>query len=403
MNRKIYPYGFFLIFFSLVSINTMAGSYFRVMDLVGVSSLIDEKNESKNVSKGVYLPINAKIMVTQGSQLSLRAESGAVFHLSSGTVLEVWREQLVLLTGTMWLQSKSEEKEYSIETMNSVVEFKKAEFVMSFDDIAKKSQVFVISGHASIANVFMREKKELLVSGEISFIQKDFQQGMPRRPALIGSESLATVFSKFKGIKPGDENFQTILAEKEETIGYEKGIENFTDSKASEIAKHKSGVNDGLTSRSIASEGKNSAEGIYFIPKNFSAPKRMYPIKNRKIASESKPEMEEVDKPKLKERKLKFKNKEAVAQKSRGNRPVNIYDLRLYQKQNQWSVLLGTEVQESQNNFHHKKTMEKRAPANITQPTKTPTKPSVMNKEEDDFSELMKELKNVSSDHNEVY
>lgn len=409
--NKILKFRFIFIFLPFfITKSVLAGtSYFRVLDLVGDSSLIDEKNESKNMSKGIYLPINAKVMVTQGAQLSLRAESGAVFHLSAGSVLEIWREQLVLLTGTMWVQSSSEEKDYEIETVNSLVEFKKAEFVMSFDDIAKKSQVFVISGHASIANVFMREKKELLVSGEISFIQKDFQQGMPRRPALIGSESLATVFGKFKGIKPGDENFQTILAEKEETIGQEKGIENFTDTRNDSI-KNKQG--NALAGRSVASENSSKSAindgGITFIPKDFSAPKRMYPLKNRKIASEEKNESMKVENEKHDKYEKHTKNvhkkthkkiKEEIKQvsmKSSGSRPVKVYDLRLYQKKNKWSALLETE------GSYNKKSIESRAPANI-ETVKSPSKDKETSKEEDDFSGLMKDLKNVSPDSNEVY
>jgi hypothetical protein len=352
-----------------------AGPGFRVMNVIGSASLIDDKNETKNISKGIFLPINAKIMVSQGSQLTLNADSGAVFHLSSGTALEIWREQLVLLSGTMWIQSTKEDKDYQIETMNSVVEFKKSEFVVSFDDIIKKSQIFVISGHASIANVFMREKKELLVSGEISFVQKDFQQGMPRRPALIGNESLATVFSKFKGIKPGDDNFENILADKENNLEHGKDIENFSDTAPSVPGQ----------GRSVASVGESAeGKGIYFIPKNFSAPKRYYPVKKRTSGKVSgSRDIASV--------KLKTKSPMVT-----GTRPVRVFDLKLYKKQSQWSALLGEEKQV--------RALEKRAPANVESFVKPAAKPAAnVNADETDFDALMKELKNVSADHNEVY
>lgn len=354
------------------SLNAISAPGFRVMKVIGTNSLINDKNEAKNLTPGVFLPTNSKIMVSKGSQLTLTADSGAIMHLSEGSALEIWREQLVLLSGTLWVQSTSEEKEQNIETMNGVVNFKKSEFVLSFDDVAKKTQVFVISGHASIANIFMKEKKELLVSGEISFIQKDFQQGMPRRAALIGNESLAAVFSRFRGVKPGDENFQSILNQDNPN----KEREDFE-------------VSSGSGDRSIASvkEQKGSVGGIYFLPKSFSAPKRFHPLKamssGRSIAS-------------VPYKVEKQKTQNVVGSKD-NMKPIRVFDLSNHTKKNSWTKLLGE--------GHDGKKQEFRVPASI-KPHAPSKAPEINSKAEDngpDFNELMKDLKNVSPDHNEVF
>lgn len=362
----------FLILFSFVSI---AGPNFRVVKVIGVTSLIDEKNEAKDLSQGVFLPTNSKIMVSKGSQLTFNSETGAIYHLSESSSMEIWREQLVLLSGTLWVQSPNENKEQIIETMNSVVEFKKSEFVLSFDDIIKKSQVFVISGHTAISNIFMKEKKELLVSGEISFVQKDFQQGMPRRAALIGNESLTAVFSKFKGIKPGDENFQTIL--------------NQDDSGKERVEFATNQHEPGAVSRTIASSKLGQVGGIYFIPKSFSAPKRFYPLKakihNRMPASE-------------KPRQDNLRKTESSGQLKK----ITVFDISNKPPRQTISSILQVEAPLSmptQVKEPHKeimKTVEKRQPA-----SEKKMKEDAEN--EPDFNALMKELKNVSPDHNEVY
>lgn len=362
MNKSI-TIRSFIILLLLYSFSTLAGPGFRVVKVIGNASLINDQNEAKNLSQGVFLPTNAKIMVSKGSQLTFTADTGSIYHLSETSAVEIWREQLVLLSGTLWVQSPKEDKDQNIETMNSIVNFKKSEFVLSFDDIAKKSQVFVISGHAAISNIFMKEKKELLVSGEISFVQKDFQQGMPRRAALIGNESLVAVFSKFKGVKPGDENFQSIL--NQDHPG--KDRENFT-------------VENG--GRSIASV-PGEVGGIYFLPKSFSAPKRFHPLKSKftRVPASVGSSFEEHKVQNSKDDKRAF-------------RPIRVFNLFHVEKKQAWSQLLGEEkAVVAPRNI---KKIEKRQPASVKSNIPTQT-------EEPDFDALMKELKNVSPHHNEVY
>jgi hypothetical protein len=367
MNNKLFL-GLSILIFSVFS---WSAPSFRVLKVYGTNSLIDEKNEAKVLTQGVFLPTNAKVMVSKGSQLTLTSDTGALMHLSEGSVLEIWREQLVLLSGTLWVQSPSEEKEQNIETMNGVINYKKTEFVLSFDDINKKTQAFVISGHASIANIFMKEKKELLVSGEISFIQKDFQQGMPRRAALIGNESLATVFNKFKGIKPGDENFQSIISQN--NSGKER--EDFTVSKGG---------------RGIASTTEaGSVGGIYFLPKSFSAPKRFHSLK-----------------PKVMKRSIASSevHKRSPSQSAQGNynlKPVRVFELFRHTPKNTWTSILG----EGESSVESKKSL--RVPASMTTHKKHVEQHVEHHKKSEevspDFDSLMKDLKNVSPDHNEVY
>lgn len=370
-------YSLLMLLFTFQSLTALAGANFRVLKVIGTTSLIDEKNEAKLITEGIFLPTNAKLMVSKGSQLTFNSETGAVYHLSEGSALEVWREQLVLLSGTLWVQSQNEDKDQNIETMNSVVDFKKSEFVLSFDDVVKKSQVFVISGHASICNIFMKEKRELLVSGEISFVQKDFQQGMPRRAALIGNESLAAVFSKFKGVKPGDENFQMILNQDHSN----KEREDFTPN------------NGGRAIASVPGE----VGGIYFLPKSFSAPKRFHPLKvrnsNRIPASVMKSVPQET----------------SVVSSSKSLKPIRVFDISKTNSKKSLSKIMEEEstsqvMMVAPAVIIPKTTTESRVPASVRAPViKNQASVPVVKTDEPDFQALMKELKDVSPDHNEVY
>ena len=372
MRNKFELKNFFLFLILMFITELHAATGFRVVNVTGTCSLIDDKNETKQLAKGVFLPTNSKIIVAKGGQLSLQAESSEIYHLSESSSLEIWREQLVLLQGTLWVQSQNDDKERGIETVNSFIEFKKSEFVLSFDEVSKKSQIFVISGHASIANIFMREKKELLVSGEISFVQKDFQQGMPRRPSLIGQESLSAVFSKFRGIKPGDENFQNILNENEP---------------ATEVAVNLTGK-----TRSIASVSESKIEnGIYYIPKNFSAPKREHPLK-----------------PRVKRQIASVKTDTSMPITRRGDKPIRIFDFTVGRKYSTWNALLGEDKYQGRPNNNIVPKIQDRSVSSIKQSSENliPEKDNVTvdkKETEPDFDSMMKELKGVSAQHNEVY
>lgn len=264
--KKNYSKMFFRNFIYLILINSLLYSAtvkatdttYRVTSVVGNCSYVDDKNESHNLTRGVYIPTQAKIVVGVGSQISFTGANEERYFLSENSGLGFQDQKVILYEGTLWVQSSQEEKNIIIETMNGLAKLSKAEVVIDFNQFTKKSQLFVISGHATLSNVFMQDKQELLVSGEISFVQKDFQQGMPRRPTLIGKDSLFAVMKKFKGVSPADDQFKSIL----DSMGHDS------------------------SDRAIASTSLNHEKnGIYFIPKNFSAPKRLYPLRNRQIAS----------------------------------------------------------------------------------------------------------------------
>jgi hypothetical protein len=251
-----------------------AGSY-RVLDVKGNANFVDQKNNSKNIFLGNFIPENVTVSVATGSQLTLEYFDGTKFFISGNSNIEL-KEKIILIEGTVWYQSKQDKVSKVFETVNGLLEVKKADVVLDYLPSIKKSQVFVLSGNATFANVFAPERKELLVSGEISFIQKDFQQGAPRRPTVIGKESLMAVIKKFKDVSPSDEDFNNLM----HSLAGEKNTNR-------EIASTTEKTQERVNATS------NSDEGIYFIPKNFSAPKRDHPKKtftSRSVASIKKVE-----------------------------------------------------------------------------------------------------------------
>ena len=205
----------------------------------------------------------------------------------------------------------------------------------------------------------MREKREQLVSGEISFVQKDFQQGMPRRPSLIGKESLAVIFKKFRGITPGDDNFKSIMDDGSVNIGPDRAI------------------------ASVPEKATEQAHGIYYIPKSFSAPKRFHPIKEKATRGPAS--------------LPSFSNKT-------GMKPVKVYDYSIFPHKNSWSALLDDE--KTVPSSDQKVEKAERSISSVIEEvkkSKTNRAPDINPITEPDFGDLMKELKGVSSQNNEVY
>jgi len=270
----------------------------RLINLVGNVSLIDEKNDARNLHKGVFLPRDAKLMIGESSQITLLGPNSEQYHFSQSSAIEISPDKIVLQTGTVWIQAPTEGKPIQIETMNGLVNLKKGELVIDFHEKIKRTQVFVISGNATLSNIFMTEKKELLVSGEISYVQKDFQQGMPRRPVVIGKETLLAVLKKFRGISPGDDQFKSLLAtltddeysltknvalgNKSETLHGQRTIASKHDdlSQSEKMLNHEFNPESNYQSHQFDKSSENGMDGIIFIPKNFSAPKREYPLKS---------------------------------------------------------------------------------------------------------------------------
>ncbi|MDH4468993.1 MAG: hypothetical protein QE271_13120 [Bacteriovoracaceae bacterium] len=251
---------------------------YRVMSLKGKVDFIAQTMAQRPLSVGVFLRPNSKLILTPGSQISLLGPREETIHFAGQTSIELTTYGVQLRYGSMWLSSHQEQQMLYIESPNGMIQFKRMEGIITYDTVLKKTQVFVISGNAMLANAYIPDKRENLVSGEISFVQRDFQQGLPRKPSLIGKESMHLLLSQFKGIdsRSSDEEFQKLLVQ----LSPDK-----TKQDDEELKRGIASIGPGpQKTRDAADLYKGSDENkIMFIPKNMK--KMIHEIADRKIAS----------------------------------------------------------------------------------------------------------------------
>ena len=99
-----------------------------------------------------------------------------------------------LTRGYLWIQSHANHQGHRIQTANATIEYQKGESIVSFDHYAGKTQLLVIKGKVQLGNMLHQGMNVTVSDGKFSFVDNDYNDGVPRRPTSIG-------FSSFKNIK----------------------------------------------------------------------------------------------------------------------------------------------------------------------------------------------------------
>lgn len=88
-----------------------------------------------------------------------------------------------------------------IQSANAQAIYAEGEFVFSFDGNHGKSQLLVISGDVSFSNPTREYGKLTLNEGQFSFVDNDYNMGLPRRATFIGRRSFKKITALFSGVK----------------------------------------------------------------------------------------------------------------------------------------------------------------------------------------------------------
>jgi len=265
---------------------------YRVLSMKGKVDFISQTMAERPLSVGVFIKPNSKLILTPGSQISLLGPKQETIHFAGQTSVELLPYGVQLRYGSMWMASDQEEHTLYVESPNGMVQFKRMEGIITYDTVLKKTQAFVLTGNAQIANAYIPDKRENLVSGEISFVQRDFQQGLPRKPALIGKDSMYLLLSQFKGIdsRSRDKEFQTLLAQlsppgsvSEEERPVQQ--ESQTTRGIASIGPKSQDQSLNLYASGRGSELQENNQKIMFIPKNMKRILQDIQGKQRSIAS----------------------------------------------------------------------------------------------------------------------
>ena len=159
----------------------------------------------KTIESGTHIPNGAEIITETGAQVSYSDYFDHRYHLSGSGHVLVKENYTKLYSGYFWLQSFRKDSEAEIFTANAKVKYLNGDAIVSFDSVAGKTQLLVISGDFSFAGTQQPDLGVNLFDGQFSFISTDTEKslaGIPRKPTNCGFDSFKRITQLFDNIKP---------------------------------------------------------------------------------------------------------------------------------------------------------------------------------------------------------
>lgn len=144
------------------------------------------------------------IMVEDDSALSLVNSTGHIFHINGGSLVKFFNGNLELKNGNIWVDSQNASYTVGLNTSNSIVRLKNGQYIYSFNNDTGKTQFLTLMGDAEISNALDPSLKLKVGAGFFSLVDKNYNNGLPRRATRIGKTSyqnMKGLFSDFDSIR----------------------------------------------------------------------------------------------------------------------------------------------------------------------------------------------------------
>jgi hypothetical protein len=167
--------------------------------------------ETKVIQVGDELPAGSDLISEEGSQVTFNDFADHRFHLSGSGHLNLKDKDFELKRGYLWVQSYNAYAPSQIKTANSLTTFSKSEFILSFDNNSGRTQILAVTGPFEFANLLEKNLVRSVETGNFSFIDKDYEQGMPRKGTLIGYQSYSKIVGLFENVKPLDGSVVAVI------------------------------------------------------------------------------------------------------------------------------------------------------------------------------------------------
>lgn len=146
---------------------------------------------------GIFIPADSTISTQTDGQVSIQGPKGSLYHVSANSLSQWKANSVALEKGSLWVQQLTANEEENrwdqaseVTTVNSQLNFTRAEFIVKTHESPSNTETIVISGRVKKSNLFLPEKKEVLISGEYSVLKQDYLEGRPQVPRLVATESL---------------------------------------------------------------------------------------------------------------------------------------------------------------------------------------------------------------------
>ncbi len=194
----------------LLSSALMAKSVVRVVSVKGNVFAVN-KGVTFVVQEGDFLDDFAEIMTDETSQVSFVDFHDHQFHVSRSSHIKLMNKIVELRAGNIWVQSKNKREDFSIQTSNSNSVYKDSEFLVSYQSSLGKSQLMVVNGNVEFSNILESHLLYTVSGGQFSFVDKKYEDGLPRNPTQTGFNSFKMAMGSFEGVKPMDKGFMDVM------------------------------------------------------------------------------------------------------------------------------------------------------------------------------------------------
>ncbi len=158
---------------------------------------------TKSLTAGDAIPDLAEVVVEEGGQATLIGANQVSYHLSGAGQVKFMNKMLELKRGHVWFQTTGSVKgPFEVQTANGRVTYWNGEGIASYDQTAARTQFLAVHGSMEFSNLHEGQLMVVVDAGHFSFIEKDQDEGAPRKPTQIGGQSYKQFTGLFKGILP---------------------------------------------------------------------------------------------------------------------------------------------------------------------------------------------------------
>lgn len=186
----------------LMSLGLFAKSPIAVVSSVRGEAFVTHNGRTAVLKNGQHLFNTSEVTTAVGAQVALNDYFDHRYHLAGGGHIKFSNRTIELKRGYFWIQSLGNQNQgFSVETANAKLNLAPGEGVMSFDPAASKTQFMSIKGHFTFANLQHNDLMTQVRTGQFSFVENDYEDGIPRNPTPVGEVTFKQVISLFPQVK----------------------------------------------------------------------------------------------------------------------------------------------------------------------------------------------------------
>ncbi len=172
-------------------VNSLKGNAFRTLN-----------GDTKSLQPGDHIGNLSEILTEEGGKVEFSDYFDNSYSLSGSGHIKFKGKMLILKRGYLWIKSKQDKTEFTIQTAHAFASYRKGEAIISFDEEERKTQLLVIKGNLRFGSISESIMSVDVEEGYFSFIKKDVNNERPRRPTPIGIKSFQKITSLFDRFIP---------------------------------------------------------------------------------------------------------------------------------------------------------------------------------------------------------